>query len=56
MQETEETRVQTLGQGDPLEDSTVTHSSILGLENPVDRGDWRATVLGISESDTTDAT
>ena len=26
------------------------------LENPMDRGDWRATVHGIAESDTTEVT
>ena len=30
------------------------HSSV--LENPVDRGDWGATVHGSAESDTTKAT
>ena len=25
-----------------------THSSILGLENPMDRGTWRATVHGVA--------
>ena len=29
---------------DPLEKETATHSSILALENPMDRGAWRATV------------
>ena len=37
---------------DPLEKGTETHSSI--LENPVDRGAWRATVHRVTkESDTT---
>ena len=26
------------------------------LENPTDRGDWRATVRGVAESDTTEVT
>ena len=30
----------------------ATHSSILGLENPMDKGDWWATFHGVAESDT----
>ena len=36
------------GHGNPLQYSC--------LENPVDRGAWRATVYGVTESDTTEAT
>ena len=36
------------GNGNPLQSSC--------LENPVDRGAWRATVHGVTESDTTEAT
>ena len=43
-----------LGQKDPLEERMATHSSILGLENPLDRGAWQAAVYGISESDMTE--
>ena len=45
MQEMEEMRVRFLGREDPLEEDPpeeemATHSSIFGLENPVDRGTW----------------
>ena len=40
------------GQEDPLEKETVTHSSILAWKNPMDRGAWRATVPGATESRT----
>ena len=36
------------GHGNPLQYSC--------LENPTDRGAWRATVSGVTESDTTEAT
>ena len=36
------------GNGNPLQHSC--------LENPMDRGTWRATVHGVAESDTTDVT
>ena len=36
------------GNGNPLQDSC--------LENPTDRGAWGATVHGVAESDTTEAT
>ena len=48
----QETRVQSLGQEDPLEKEKATHCSILCLENPMDRGAWWATVHGVTESDT----
>ena len=38
--------VQFLGQEDPLEQEMATHSSISCLENPMDRGAWKATVQG----------
>ena len=34
MQETQETRVQSLGQVDPLEEEVATHSSIVAWEIP----------------------
>ena len=47
MQETYETWVQSLGQEDPLEKGTATHSSILSWRIPMDRGAWWATVHGL---------
>ena len=37
IQETQEAQVRSLCQEDPLEDEMATHSSILYLENPMDR-------------------
>ena len=34
MQETEETRVQSLGEGEPLEEGTAAHSRILAWRSP----------------------
>ena len=47
----QETWVQSLGWED-LEKGTATHSSILGLENSMDRGAWWATVHGVTNSQT----
>ena len=44
----QESRVQSLGQEDALEKEMAIHSSILGLENPMDRGAWWATVHGVT--------
>ena len=44
MQETQETQVRSLGQGDLLGEEMATHSSILACKNPIDRGVWQATV------------
>ena len=52
----QETWVQSLGWGDPLEEVMATHSSILAWRITMDRGAWRATVpgWGRKESDTTE--
>ena len=55
MQEAEEPWVRSLGWDDPLEEGMVTNPSILA-GNPMHRGAWRATVHGVSESDTTEVT
>ena len=52
MQELQETRVQSLGEENPLEDSMATHSSILAWRIPMDKGTWRTTVPGVSKSQT----
>ena len=51
MQETQEIQVESLGQGDPLEEEMAIHSNILAcLENPMDRGAWWATVHRVTKS------
>ena len=50
----QKTPVQSLGQEDPLEEGMATHSSILAWRIPLDRGDWQATVHGVTESDMTE--
>ena len=49
----QETRVQSLGEEDPLESGMATHSSILAREIPMDREAWQATVHEVAESNTT---
>ena len=49
-----ETWVPSLGWEDPLEEGMATHSNILAWRIPMDRGAWRAIVLGVTkELDTT---
>ena len=51
-----ETQAPSLSAEDPLEEGTATHSSILALENPMDRGAWQGcSPRGHTESDTTEA-
>ena len=47
-----ETWVWSLGPEGPLEEVMATHSGILYLENPMDRGAWQATVHGAAKSQT----
>ena len=51
--EMQETRIQSLGEEDPLESGMATHSSILAGGIPMDRGAWQATVHEVAESHTT---
>ena len=46
----QETRVQSPGQEDPLEEDGATHSSVPAWRIPMDRGAWWATVYGVTES------
>ena len=43
---TREVWVQSLGWEEPLEEGMATHSSIFAWRIPMDRGAWRATLLG----------
>ena len=44
------TQVQSLGQEDPLEQEMATHSSILAMENAMERTAWQATVHRVAKS------
>ena len=52
MQEVQQPRVQSLRWADTLDEGMETHSSILALGNPMDRGAWRATLHGATSSQT----
>ena len=47
-----ETWVQSLGWEDPLQESMTAHSSALAWRMPIARGAWRATVHGVTKSQT----
>ena len=47
-----ETRDQSLGWEDSLEEGMVTHSSILAWRISMDRGIWQVTVHGVAKSQT----
>ena len=47
-----ETWVQSLVWEDPLEEGMATHSSVLVWKISMDRGAWRATVHGVTKSQT----
>ena len=48
----QDTWVRSLGWDNPLEESMTTHSSILAWRILMDRGAWRATVHGVTKSQT----
>ena len=48
----QETWARSLGEEDPLENRMATHSQYSCLENPMDRGAWRAAVHGVTKSQT----
>ena len=50
----QETRVQSLGQEDPLEKEMAIHSSIPAWKNPMHEGACKATIHGVTELDTTE--
>ena len=46
----QESRVQSLGWEDPLEEGMATHSSFLSWRIPMDKGAWWPTVHGVAQS------
>ena len=42
-------QVQSLGQGDPLEEGMAIHSNILAWRTPLDRGAWQATIHRVTK-------
>ena len=56
MQQTQEMRVQSLGQEDPLEEGMATHSSILAWKIPRTEEPGKLQSIGLEREDTTEAT
>ena len=50
--EMQEMQVQSLSWEDFVKKEIATHSRVLALANPMDRGAWRATDHGVTESQT----
>ena len=46
----QETRVQSLGWEDPLDEEMATNSSSLAWKTSMDRGAWQAKVHGVTKS------
>ena len=46
----QETQVRPQDREDPLEEDIATHSNILALKNPIDRGAWWALVHKVAKS------
>ena len=46
----QETRLQSLGQEDPLEEGMATHYRILAWKIPMDRGAWQAAAYRVAQS------
>ena len=49
VQDTQETWVQSLGWGDPLEEENGNPHQYPGLKNPMNRGAWRAIVQRVAK-------
>ena len=48
----QETWLRSLGWEDPLEEGMATHSSVLVLRIPIDKGAWQTVVHGVPKSQT----
>ena len=52
MKEAQQTQVQSMGGEDPLEEENGNPLQYSHLKNSMDRGTWRATIDGITKSQT----